>query len=159
MCIRSSQKSSRVMPKNSIAHLAVAGVTALITFLAYGSQILFWHIKPAPLDGADAYAFNALVCCIWVTYLRACFTDPGRAPSSAELSNPSNPGNSEDELTRRQRQRWCKRCNAVKPPRAHHCKSCARYDAQSGFNLCFGTQSDPRSTDVYRRWITIVLGQ
>lgn len=31
-----------------------------------------------------------------------------------------------DQLSGGRRQRWCRRCEALKPPRAHHCKTCQR---------------------------------
>ena len=27
---------------------------------------------------------------------------------------------------KRKEERWCRKCDAAKPPRAHHCKSCMR---------------------------------
>lgn len=62
--------------------------------------------------------------------------DPGRLPESVakaglETQPHQNeeardlPGDAEAPATP-VRGRWCKKCKAVKPPRAHHCKQCER---------------------------------
>lgn len=33
----------------------------------------------------------------------------------------------EEEVKLKRGMRWCKKCEAVKPPRAHHCRKCGRY--------------------------------
>lgn len=115
------------MPHFSIAPLALPGVATLISFLAYGSQILFRYIEPSPLTRDEAIAFNVLVCCIWICYFRACFTNPGTIPLGWAPPDSRSHGTPSFDAPNQQRQRWCRKCKAPKPPRAHHCKSCLRY--------------------------------
>ncbi len=110
------------MAQTALGRLTTPVAIALISFLAYGSQILFYYIEPSPLAFQEALVFNILVAFIWVTYARACLTNVGWVP------NDWSPGH--DDSTRSAvtplRRRWCRKCEAVKPPRAHHCKICAR---------------------------------
>jgi palmitoyltransferase len=109
----------------SLEKLAIPAVSFLIIFLAYSSQYLFHHIDPGPLSIKEATWFNALVGAIWWTYYRACTVDPGR---KGWVEKASIPKDKEDEPSTQiaSNKRWCKKCNAVKPPRAHHCKQCKR---------------------------------
>ena len=113
------------MTSFSISQLALPGVSLLIALLAYGSQILFQYIEPSPLDRRQAIIFNTLVGCIWICYARACYTDPGRVPNGRTPKVLENTPSSTEQSSRRQR--WCRRCESLKPPRAHHCKVCQRY--------------------------------
>src|SRR5436190_2247969 len=119
------------MPARSITQLAIPAVSALIIFLAYTSQHLFLNIEPSPLSIEQLVKFNALVACVWICYVRACATDPGRIPSNwqpppvgGEREKRQTGGDASGDLSGRQR--WCRRCEAFKPPRAHHCKTCQR---------------------------------
>lgn len=95
-------------------------VVSLISFLAYGPQWLFPYIEGGALSRKQSYVFNVLVACTWVSYARACFTDPGRIPRDWK------PRGVREDPTTESKQRWCKRCQHFKPPRAHHCKVCQR---------------------------------
>jgi palmitoyltransferase len=111
----------------SIEDLAIPGVSILILFLAYTSQYLFYYIEPGPLSRNQAIWFNIFVLAIWVCYDRACFVDPGPKGWVARvgLDEGENEDDTVDQETRRKR--WCKKCDTVKPSRAHHCKKCGRY--------------------------------
>lgn len=109
----------------SISQLALPGVSLLIALLAYGSQVLFQYIEPSPLDQRQKIIFNSLVGCIWICYARACYTDPGHVPPGWIPSLQENTPSGTEESSRRQR--WCRRCESLKPPRTHHCKVCQRY--------------------------------
>ncbi|KAL0935058.1 palmitoyltransferase pfa4 [Colletotrichum truncatum] len=107
-----------------IKRLAVPAVCLLIAFLAYSSQILFYvagdSLLPGRLSSAEFYTFNILLVCLWYTYYKACTVDPGRytfADGVIEVPEPDEYG-----LLRR----WCRKCSAPKPPRAHHCRNCRR---------------------------------
>ncbi|RMY54453.1 hypothetical protein D0863_13627 [Hortaea werneckii] len=113
------------MDRDLIQRLAVPGVTLLICFLAYTSQWLFLYIEPGPLRKGDTYFFNLLVACLLVCFYRTCFTDPGRIPQNWR-QNLEDKQNGRDDPQVSQRQRWCRRCETFKPPRAHHCKTCKR---------------------------------
>ena len=115
----------------TLQRLAPPGVTALVAFLAYSSQWLFYNIEPGPLRKGDAYFFNAMVASLLICYWRTCFTDPGRIPRDRWETSLAGSGeanaNGEEDQQKSQRQRWCRKCETFKPPRAHHCKTCKRY--------------------------------
>ena len=110
------------MDAPSLKTLALPGVCALIAFLSYSSQVLLLSLDPLPLDKRELITFNVLVGCIWVCYYRACFTDPGRITKG--LCQEDGTGSSASG--NRSLGRWCRKCEAPKPPRAHHCKECKR---------------------------------
>lgn len=119
---------------SAIEDLAIPAVSILIIFLAYTSQCLFYYIEPGPLEGAEFWWFNAFVLAIWWCYERACRVDPGPKGWVEKAALAGNKeGQKEDEAVAEkvvelgQNMRWCKKCKAVKPPRAHHCKQCKRY--------------------------------
>lgn len=128
--------------------LAVSSVCFLIAFLAYGSQILFHYLEPGPLTTRQSWIFNCLVGSIWWSYQRTCRVDPGRLPR--HLKEKLN-----DELKESPAQRWCKKCDAVKPPRAHHCKQCGRYK-----NPTFRIHDIELTIhpDAFQKWTITVLG-
>ncbi|KAI1771167.1 zf-DHHC-domain-containing protein [Hypoxylon cercidicola] len=122
----------------ALQRLAVPAVCVLIAFLAYASQWLFAHspdLAPGPLTPAETYVFNALLLCLWCSYYKACTVDPGRYvfPSSVATKGKGKEDEDSDgeelggvEGSRTRTQRWCRKCAAPKPPRAHHCKMCRR---------------------------------
>ena len=101
--------------------LAPPAVTLLVSFLAHSSQWLFANTEPGRLRKGDEYLFNFLVGSLLICYWRTCFTDPGRIPRDWHERVTL------DDAQISQRQRWCRKCDAYKPPRAHHCKTCKRY--------------------------------
>ncbi|KAJ5455602.1 Palmitoyltransferase pfa4 [Penicillium daleae] len=106
----------------TISQLAIPAVSFLISFLAYTSQYFFLHFESAPLLKDEAWKINIFASCIWICYFRACFVNPGRLPSGSKSSGLDQA--EKDSATGRHR--WCRRCEACKPPRAHHCKTCKR---------------------------------
>ena len=130
----SSRRVSRSPPRDTVQmaapkvlKLAVPGVSLLIIFLAYSSQVLFFYIEPRPPSNRELIQFNLLVLCVWFCYLRACLTSPGRVPqewSPAKAMAEEIDGGAAHN--KQSRQRWCRKCEAFKPPRAHHCKTCCR---------------------------------
>ncbi|KAF2201446.1 zf-DHHC-domain-containing protein [Delitschia confertaspora ATCC 74209] len=102
--------------------LAVPSVCVLISFLAYSSQFLFLYLEPHPLERKQVIRFNVLLICLWISYARAVLTDPGTIP----VKKGDGKANEEDERAGVKTRRWCRKCEAVKPPRAHHCKVCKR---------------------------------
>ncbi|KAI1405385.1 zf-DHHC-domain-containing protein [Hypoxylon fuscum] len=128
----------------ALQRLAVPAVCILIAFLAYTSQWLFAtapDLAPGPLTTAETYTFNGLLLCLWYTYYKACTVDPGRYtfPSSVVKRKKGKNNGSDEEVDVQeagageggwrgtgQIRRWCKKCAAPKPPRAHHCKMCRR---------------------------------
>ena len=109
-----------------LSGLAPIGVSLLISSLSYGSQLFFFYIEPYALEKQQALIFNILVASIWICYARACMTHAGHVPASwrpPELLESLAHGIDNGLSARR---RWCKKCEAFKPPRAHHCKICQR---------------------------------
>ena len=104
----------------SILQLAIPAVWVLIIVLAFSSQYFFLHFEEAPLRENEFWAANAFAACIGVCYYRSCTVDPGRISKDWK---PSDRGQLEGVGGR---QRWCRRCEAFKPPRAHHCRTCGR---------------------------------
>ncbi|KAH9840465.1 hypothetical protein Tdes44962_MAKER01665 [Teratosphaeria destructans] len=98
---------------------------ALVSFLAISSQWLFNYIDPGPLQRGHAYIFDALVICQLICWYRVCYKDPGVIPSDWQ-SRPVVDIKTTDDAKATQRQRWCRKCQSYKPPRAHHCKTCER---------------------------------
>lgn len=111
----------------SISKLAIPTVSFLVSFLAYTSQYFFLHFESVPLRKDEVWKLNIVTLCIWVCYFRSCYVDPGRL--SQNLVAPAS--NSQDKAQTGSRQRWCRRCEAYKPARAHHCKTCKRLNTHS----------------------------
>ncbi|KOS23410.1 Palmitoyltransferase PFA4 [Escovopsis weberi] len=97
-----------------IQRLAVPAVCLLIAFLSYFSQAVFRFasLEPGPPTRNESAAFNASVLCIWLTYFRAATVDPGAYVFREQVIEADG--------------RWCRKCRAPKPPRAHHCRTCGR---------------------------------
>ncbi|KAH8883817.1 zf-DHHC-domain-containing protein [Thozetella sp. PMI_491] len=110
--------------------LAVPAVCVLISFLAYYSQYLFAtseNLLPGPLSRSESILFNVLLVCLWWTYYRACAVDPGRYTFPATSpTHPSVLAPATNPATGVPGVRWCKKCRAPKPLRAHHCRHCGR---------------------------------
>ena len=114
------------MANSTLAKLAVPAVSLLIAFLSYTSQYFFHAIEPGPLEPRQTQIFNTLVVCLWVSYARACTTNPGSVPKDWFPDNKPEENTLSDGKIQT-RQRYCRKCNALKPPRSHHCKVCKRY--------------------------------
>ncbi|OJJ31233.1 hypothetical protein ASPWEDRAFT_119560 [Aspergillus wentii DTO 134E9] len=106
----------------SISELATPAVSTLIGFLAYSSQYFFLRFEAIPFRKNEIWTVNIFATCIWICYYRTCTVDPGRVPKDWE---PADRKQLEADRVSG-RQRWCRRCEAYKPPRAHHCRTCQR---------------------------------
>ncbi|KAG6368487.1 hypothetical protein INS49_002696 [Diaporthe citri] len=127
--------------------LFVPAVCLLVFFLGYTSQWLFnaaENLEPGPLTQRETAIFNILLLCLWLTYYKACTVPPGRydfppppetpkKPDKPKLTSkdgekPSNEtaDTPQPELDTKATTttRWCKKCDAPKPLRAHHCRLC-----------------------------------
>ncbi|KAF9699342.1 hypothetical protein EKO04_002148 [Ascochyta lentis] len=107
----------------SLSRLAVPFVYGLIFFLGYPSQWLLMHLEPGPLTKNELVASNVVLVLIWITYTKSVFVDPGTIPG--DWVEKEIAGGKESEAVARSR-KWCRKCDAAKPPRAHHCKECKR---------------------------------
>ncbi|KUJ24137.1 zf-DHHC-domain-containing protein [Mollisia scopiformis] len=110
----------------AIEDLAIPAVSGLILFLTYSSQYLFHYIEPGPLTKGEAIWFNVLVGCVWWCYDCACTVDPGEEGWVGRGVREEEDEDEDGEVKLRKGMRWCKKCEAVKPPRAHHCRKCGR---------------------------------
>ncbi|KAF2088127.1 putative zinc finger protein DHHC domain-containing protein [Saccharata proteae CBS 121410] len=118
------------MASFEMSQLAVPAVVALITFLGYSSQYLFLSLEPHPLEQNQVAIFNLLLICLYVSFARACTTDPGFVPKDwvpqpVKVYGEERKSPGTEEVVQGAR-RWCSKCEAAKPPRAHHCKTCKR---------------------------------
>ncbi|KAM3419689.1 Palmitoyltransferase [Cercospora zeina] len=111
-----------------LQRLAPPAVSAVIAFLTFTSQWLFHRIEPGPLSSREAYLFNALVATSFFCYWRTCLTDAGRIPKDwpESINGLGSDAQQTASKAAAQSNRWCRRCEAFKPPRAHHCKTCKR---------------------------------
>lgn len=130
----------------SLQRLFIPGVSLLIFFLGYTSQWLFntaEYLEPGPLTERQTTVFNILLVCVWWTYYKACTVSPGRYNFPPASNQSEHDGRNETAASSDQREsetpfnqypsptptaalpiRWCKKCAAPKPPRAHHCRHC-----------------------------------
>lgn len=104
-----------------IQQLAAPVIWVLLGLGVFTSQYFFLRFEPAPLRDDELWKINAFAACIGICYYRSCTVDPGRIPRDWK---PSDQRHLEGINGR---QRWCRKCEAFKPPRAHHCRTCGRY--------------------------------
>lgn len=75
-------------------------------------------------------AFNSIASLAMVSHLRAMLSDPGAVPKNAEPlvgdTQRLKEAMSQNASHRKRAKGWCHRCNAYKPPRAHHCNVTGR---------------------------------
>lgn len=114
---------------NGLGFLFIPAVSLLIFFLGYTSQWLFntdtsLDLAGGPLTTNETYTFNALLALIWWTYYKACTVPPGRYTFPKPDDDSSDPSSSSSAPADLDRTRWCRKCAAPKPPRAHHCRTC-----------------------------------
>lgn len=120
-----------------LSQLAVPSVYGLIFFLGYPSQWMLMHLEPSPLTKNELIAANVVLPLILITYTKAVFVDPGTIPKDwADQQELGKSGESpaEKEAVAKSR-KWCRKCDAAKPPRAHHCKECKRYSIMEDFSF------------------------
>lgn len=128
----------------TLGGFAVPAVCFLIFFLSYTSQYLFYYIQPGPLSRDETLLFNGCVLAIWWCYDRACTVDPGQRGWTRKLTGDVDEDESEATESNEsgKRMRWCKKCEAVKPPRAHHCRKCGRFEDSSFNPLIFRSRAN-----------------
>lgn len=113
--------------------LFIPAVCVLIFFLGYTSQWLFntaEYLEPGPMTQNETTIFNILLACVWLTYYKACTVPPGRynfPPPKTDDDDADNDHKNETPLPKPHEKlpaRWCNKCAAPKPLRAHHCRHC-----------------------------------
>lgn len=106
-------------------------IALFLLFYLFTSSIVSIVI-PSILISSKSYGamvYLALACFLWlmtlVCYSFSAFTGPGQVPAwYRELYGTRSGVDAHRDMPLRPR--WCKKCMASKPPRAHHCKSCNR---------------------------------
>ena len=130
-----SSTSRQIM---ELSQLAVPSVYSLIFFLAYPSQWLLMYLQPGPLTKNDLIAVNAAAVLIFITYTKTVFVDPGTIPK--DWVDKQEPGKVKGAVAEKEAiakiRKWCRKCDAAKPPRAHHCKACKRFELPRRCSLC-----------------------
>ncbi|CAL9738408.1 palmitoyltransferase Pfa4p [Monosporozyma servazzii] len=86
--------------------LGVAIPSALISFIAYNAH---YFVLKHFLSSTRQWIFECSVSMIWISYLLAILSNPGKPTLK-------KPGSSN--------RKFCKKCNNWKPERSHHCKTC-----------------------------------
>ena len=117
---------------SSLSQLSVPFVCALIFFLGYPSQWLLMRLDPGPLTKNQLITANVVLVLIWITYARSVLVDPGTIPRDWVGKETGKGGENGavkggDGTGEMKSRKWCRKCDAPKPPRAHHCKECKRY--------------------------------
>jgi palmitoyltransferase len=108
-----------------LSQLFVPSVYALILFLGYPSQWLLMRLEPKPLTRNELIFSNIVIILILITYTRSVYIDPGTIPKDWAEKQEQGVSDEKKEIARKSR-KWCRKCDAAKPPRAHHCKTCKR---------------------------------
>ncbi|KAJ1935140.1 Palmitoyltransferase, partial [Kickxella alabastrina] len=110
-----------------VGRLYVWGVSLLIGFIGYSSQIcVYWSYLggATPKSLLVLGAFNFMLLLLYYNYYLAVTVAPGHVPLGWE---PPRTGANVYELKRdTHKPRYCRQCRAFKPPRAHHCTDCER---------------------------------
>ena len=73
--------------------------------------------------------FNSLVFMSLLSHWKCMTTDPGAVPRDAQpLPTDMHEHDTENppEVGKPKYRKWCRRCKAFKPSRAHHCSMCGR---------------------------------
>ncbi|KAF9820053.1 hypothetical protein IEO21_01715 [Rhodonia placenta] len=112
-----------------VGRLFVGFTSSLICFIAYSPQIFViwpWYGRELSVELITLLLpFNLLVGVLLWNYYLCAVTDPGRVPAGWKPDVQDNDGYEVKKLTRGPR--FCRTCEAYKPPRAHHCRQCKRH--------------------------------
>ncbi|KAI8323993.1 zf-DHHC-domain-containing protein, partial [Martensiomyces pterosporus] len=125
--MESERQDEDVYAEFDVGKLYVWGVSLLIGFIGYTSQIfVFWDfLGGASLKTLAVLAlFNLLLHLLYYNYYLAVTVPPGHVPIGWE---PPRNGANVYELKRDTlKPRYCRICKGFKPPRTHHCSDCDR---------------------------------
>lgn len=83
--------------------------TLIISILAYGGHFIILIKFVAPLN---QLIFQYSVIMIWLSYIQAIYTNPGKPSSTKKPTNIES------------KEKFCHKCQNFKPERSHHCKKC-----------------------------------
>ncbi|ORX94705.1 zf-DHHC-domain-containing protein [Basidiobolus meristosporus CBS 931.73] len=113
----------------NLGYLIVAGVSLLIAFLGISCQIFAVIPHYGGLNTTSIsilIPFNILLFFLCWNYYLTCTTDPGMIPQNWEPKLEGEEVTVIEVKKKNNEPRYCRTCNAFKPPRAHHCSSCER---------------------------------
>ena len=122
-----SQTSPSKMDMPTLQRLAPPGGHDTSRFPCIYIAVALFQNRARTASKRRRVLLHTLLCAsLLMCYWRTCFTDPGQIPKDWQEKLVSDDGSSRDAQVS-QRQRWCRKCESFKPPRAHHCKTCKRY--------------------------------
>uniref|UniRef100_A0A8C3GNS7 Palmitoyltransferase n=1 Tax=Cairina moschata TaxID=8855 RepID=A0A8C3GNS7_CAIMO len=108
----------------------------LLAYLSvgYADYAVLAHVLHGPaLRGSPwcpfhAVTFNLIVLLLLACHTRAVFADPGTVPLPGTAIDFSDLRSAAPRKTEQSPEEWtvCSRCEAYRPPRAHHCRVCHR---------------------------------
>ncbi|CCD23925.1 palmitoyltransferase PFA4 NDAI_0C02650 [Naumovozyma dairenensis CBS 421] len=130
--------------------LGVAIPSFIISFIGYNSH---YFILSNFLSIKKQIWFQFSLSMIWVSYLLAIFTNPGKPPKNCKPI---------DFNDQRKWNTHCKKCNNYKPERSHHCKTCNQcvlmMDHHCPWTMnCVGYKNFPHFIR-FLMWIIITTG-
>ncbi|KAL1697429.1 DHHC palmitoyltransferase-domain-containing protein [Schizophyllum commune] len=110
-----------------LGRLVVFFTVCLISFIAYTVQIFViwpWYGRVLSVELLQLLLpFNFLVGVLFYNYAQCVLVDPGRVPRGW-VPDTNTDGFEVKKLSGRPR--YCRACDAYKPPRSHHCRHCDR---------------------------------
>lgn len=80
----------------------------------------------SPVGLTHAVVFQASCILILWSYFAASTTDPGSVKMKTANIADIYPPKDDPERAYKPQRRYCKKCECIKPPRAHHCSTCQR---------------------------------
>ncbi|TRM66063.1 DHHC palmitoyltransferase-domain-containing protein [Schizophyllum amplum] len=108
-----------------LGRLVVFFTVCLISFIAYTVQIFViwpWYGRALTVELLQLLLpFNALVGILFYNYSKCVLVDPGKVPRGW-APNTTADGFEVKKLSGKPR--YCRMCDAYKPPRSHHCRHC-----------------------------------
>ena len=123
----------------------------LVGFISYAAQYLFHHIEPGPLTTRESIIVNFGTICVFTCYARCVLVNPGHVVTK--------PKDDHDKQKTETKTRWCKKCDAYKPPRSHHCRVCKRcVPSDDLFPRCTNTPSCILKMDHHCPWTLNCVG-
>jgi len=98
----------------------------LIGLISFATWVWFTFLLPYHVDQREMsltllihYVIGVfLFFNIFFNYVRVIFVDPGSAPKKQTLLH--------NDLEMQENKKFCRKCNSIKPPRAHHCIICRK---------------------------------
>lgn len=97
----------------------------LINYVTLRYVLLPWGAQ-SPVGAANVVLFEGIVVLVVFTHIRAMVTPPGSPALDSANPEAALPDQERPGWWTYPRRRYCKKCRAMKPPRAHHCSVAGR---------------------------------